>query len=426
MAGSNTVRRLHMLTISFMMVFMYFIQFHSYSSVHFGRYSLGTSGHEFEVHGTHTADKNVTTNRTNGQNADRHQTNKTDIYVDTDAARICRYETNMTSIYFNKSDDITDKDRSSKTRSQMCHGCFPRGFQTINEPIELCRLWPGQEQESIDVLFLILVSPGDEPGRANIRQSWVSVTQANRAARFRHLFVIGSAKNLQTQRRIDAEQAHYGDILQKDMPEGYRNITVKMVSGMEWATVHCSNAHYIMKVDIDTFVNVVGLISVISSIGPEVGLFGKCKYVHGPTRMKGHQLDISYEMHPEPACAPYCFGGGYVLTMEAAKGLVRIAPDMPPLGVEDVFVGMCLRELRLQGNNQHRIHDVPGYMLSPFEDMCKQPCHRMHKAAVWHKTRSQTMSCIWKKCYWKVCDTAWIDNHPANAGLRQRSQLIGT
>ena len=409
MAVGDTFRGLLVITIWFTMVFMYFIQFQSYSNVHFGRSSLGTNGCEFEGRGIHKGDVNVKTDMTKVQNNDRRQANRTDIYVKTYAingSKICRYETDVTYMYFNKTDDITDKDRSSKTMSQMCHGCFPCGFKTIHEPIALCRLWPGQEQEIIDVLFLILVNPEDEHGRINIRQSWVSVTQANRAARFRHLFVIGSTRNAQRQRRIDAEQAHYGDILQKDMPEGYRNITVKMVSGMQWATVHCSNARYIMKVDIDTFVNIAGLMSVISSIGAEVGLFGKCEYVHGPIRMNGHHRDISHEMHPETACAPYCFGGGYVLTMEAAKGLVWIAPDMPPLGVEDVFVGMCLRELRLQGNNKHRIHDVSGYMLNAFEDMCMQPCHRLHTAAVWHHTGSQTMLCIWKRCYRQVCDVS--------------------
>ena len=315
---------------------------------------------------------------------------------------ICRYETNKTDIHF-ETYDITDNDQVPQNMSLTCPLCLPNGFQTIHEPTGLSWVWPGQEADIIDVLFMILSSPADEQARTDIRHSWISITEANRAPRLRHMFVLGLVEDLYIQRRIDAEQIHYGDILQKDMPEGYRNITVKVVEGLRWATLHCPRAHYIMKVDTDSFVNIASLMSVISSMGPDDSWFGLCRYDKKPERNRAYRLYIPFHLYPPPIFAPFCYGGGYVLTMVAVKGILQVAPNMLLIS-EDVFIGLCLRELRLQKDFQHRIRDVSGFMKISPTDICADGCDNLLSAVVWHKTSSHAMECAWKRCFKQVCD----------------------
>ena len=321
----------------------------------------------------------------------------------TNKQEVCRYETNKTDKHFEMY-DITDMDSVPQNFSLACPSCFPGGFPIMHEPIGLCRVWPGQEMDIIDVLFLILSSPADEQSRTDIRHSWISITEANHAPRFRHMFVLGMVEDLDIQRRIDAEQTHNGDILQKDMPEGYRNITVKVVEGLRWATLQCPRAHYIMKVDTDSFVNIAGLMSVISSMGPEGSLFGACTYTYTPFRDPEHSWYIPFQLYPPSVFAPYCLGAGYVLTSEAAKIVVQIARDMPPIGLEDVFVGLCLREFRLQGNSEHHIYYVRTFAKYTTKRICDHRCHDLHRAVVWHKAESWFMDCAWNSCYRHVCE----------------------
>ena len=323
----------------------------------------------------------------------------------TNRKEFCRYELNKTHSHFEMY-DITDMDSVPQNFSLACPSCFPGGFHIIHEPIGLCRVWPGQEMDFIDVLFLILSSPADEQVRINIRQSWISITEANRAPRFRHMFVLGMIEDLDIQRRIDVEQTYYGDILQKDMPEGYINITIKVVEGLRWATLHCPRTHYIMKVDTDSFVNIAGLMSVISSMGPEGSLFGACTYTYTPFRDPEHLWYIPFQLYPPSVFAPYCLGAGYVLTSEAAIIVVQIARDMPPIGLEDVFVGLCLREFRLQGNPEHRIYYVRKFAKYAKKRICDQRCQDLQRAVVWHKAESWFMACAWNSCYRHVCERA--------------------
>jgi hypothetical protein len=55
------------------------------------------------------------------------------------------------------------------------------------------------------------------------------------------------------QESIDNEQKRFGDLLQGNFIEAYRNLTYKHVMGLRWAVEgHCNNAKYIVKIDDDT------------------------------------------------------------------------------------------------------------------------------------------------------------------------------
>ena len=180
--------------------------------------------------------------------------------------------------------DITDKDNLNKTQKLSCNGCFPSGFKYLNQPIGVCDVFTGQKVDDLVVVILILSAPKDFVGREQIRHSWAGATRANTAPNVRYLFLLGRASSSQEQRRIDSEQALYNDILQKNIPEGYLLMGVKTVMGLEWTTTKCSRARYILKTDIDSFINVAALMSAIASVGPEVGLFGYCDYDGIPIR----------------------------------------------------------------------------------------------------------------------------------------------
>jgi hypothetical protein len=57
---------------------------------------------------------------------------------------------------------------------------------------------------------------------------------------------------------VKQEDADFGDIIQFNFCESYRNLTLKTLMGFKWATEFCSNAHFIMKTDDDVYVNING------------------------------------------------------------------------------------------------------------------------------------------------------------------------
>ena len=304
--------------------------------------------------------------------------------------------------------DITDKDNLNKTQKLSCNGCFPKGFMYLNQPIGVCDVFAGQRVDDLVVVVLILSAPGDSEGREHIRHSWAGATRTNTAPNIRYLFLLGRANSSREQRRIDSEQAAHNDILQKNIPEGYLLMAVKTVMGLEWTKTMCSRARYILKTDIDSFINVAALMSAIASVDPNVGLFGYCVYDGIPIRDPQDKHHMTWEDNPAAYNPPYCFGAGYVLSMAAATEVVRVAPDMKPVRMEDVYIGLCLREVRYRGNFQHRIHHMPEFLdMMPGNTTCCKNFGGMHEKAVWHVASPAFMRNAWNTFFKHECYLEW-------------------
>ena len=314
----------------------------------------------------------------------------------------CHHKPSGTNKTF-KNTDITDKDRIDQTEKPSCDGCFPGGFKYLHQPIGICDVIAGQKMDDLVVVVLILSAPKDFIGREQIRHSWAGATHANTAPNVRYLFLLGSANSSQEQSRIDSEQAAHNDILQKDIPEGFLLMAVKTVMGLEWTATMCSRTRYILKTDIDSFVDVAALMSAIASVGPEVGLFGYCVYDGIPIRDPQHKHHMSWENNPAEYNPPYCFGAGYMLSMAAAVEVVRVAPDMKPVRMEDVYIGLCLREVRYRGNFKHRIHNMPGFLNMMTVKRTFNACEELHRKVVWHVASPAFFKNAWNTCYKHEC-----------------------
>ncbi|XP_075547265.1 beta-1,3-galactosyltransferase 4-like [Dermacentor variabilis] len=68
------------------------------------------------------------------------------------------------------------------------------------------------------------------------------------------------------QERVANESARYGDIIQADFRDTYRNLTLKSVFLLKWAFMYCSRAQFLLKTDDDVFVNVDNLVRFLLTL----------------------------------------------------------------------------------------------------------------------------------------------------------------
>ncbi|XP_071114738.1 UDP-GalNAc:beta-1,3-N-acetylgalactosaminyltransferase 1-like [Haliotis cracherodii] len=59
------------------------------------------------------------------------------------------------------------------------------------------------------------------------------------------------------------ENRMYGDVVQGNFLDSYRNLTLKVVSGLCWITRFCSNVRVVAKIDDDTYVDTVKVLKVL-------------------------------------------------------------------------------------------------------------------------------------------------------------------
>ena len=58
---------------------------------------------------------------------------------------------------------------------------------------------------------------------------------------------------------IASEQAKYGDVVQGNFVDHYRNLTLKNVMGLKWTGRYCADAQFVLKSDDDAFIDVAQL-----------------------------------------------------------------------------------------------------------------------------------------------------------------------
>lgn len=67
------------------------------------------------------------------------------------------------------------------------------------------------------------------------------------------------AAGLAVQRAVEFEAEQYGDIVQEDFLDTYRNLTYKGIAALKWIDQLCPHARWVLKTDDDIFVNTFNL-----------------------------------------------------------------------------------------------------------------------------------------------------------------------
>ncbi|NXA57256.1 B3GT2 galactosyltransferase, partial [Nothocercus julius] len=67
-----------------------------------------------------------------------------------------------------------------------------------------------------------------------------------------------------------------------------------------------------------------------------------------PLRNKGYKWYVPREVFAEATYPPYCGGPAYVLSGDVARRVFAAAQRVPLINMEDAFVGLCLRALRVR------------------------------------------------------------------------------
>ncbi|XP_037375411.1 beta-1,3-galactosyltransferase 4 isoform X1 [Talpa occidentalis] len=249
-------------------------------------------------------------------------------------------------------------------------------------------------------LLILVCSATENLNQRNaIRSSWGRLREAQ-GLRVQTLFLLGEPSRGHPawdseHKELALESEAHGDIVQAAFQDSYRNLTLKTLSGLNWAEKHCPMARYILKTDDDVFVNVPELVSELlrreghsqrwqrGQGGLEVGheqweghftlghqpvpllYLGRVHWRVYPSRTPGYKHQISEEQWPPTwgAFPPYASGTGYVLSASAVQLVLRVASRAPSLPLEDVFVGVSARRGGLSPTHCVRLAGATHYPL---------------------------------------------------------------
>ena len=248
-------------------------------------------------------------------------------------------------------------------------------------------------------------APRNREKREAIRSTWGNKYLFDNR-RTAIIFLVGIPRHKGEQRIIDEEYMKYGDIVQGDFIDDYRNLTYKGILGLQFISSYCSHVPYTIKSDDDVFANIFKIIQLTEERDLR-SRFLMCFRWH---RMMINRpgIDITSKrwwlpldvLPGKKVFEPYCAGLGWIFTTNIAKELLTIAYTTPFLWIDDVYIsGMVMNQIKnltkasLWGvvDSQTMFHEIQPFNASDYVLSVKNP--KMVKQ-FWNSTLHQLSDVI--------------------------------
>lgn len=244
----------------------------------------------------------------------------------------------------------------------------PHPFQYIINPTGLCA--------GKDVFLLIYVhsAPSHFKQRMSIRETWGNPKNFPTVT-IRIVFLCGAIPERLIQDALLMEADAFGDIIQEDFVDSYRNLTYKGIMGLKWASTYCRLAKFLLKTDDDIFVNMFNLIAHLQSMATHRGrvknlllclVWYHMKVMRDPSS-KWYLSPSEFEPDYFPT---YCSGSAFILTVDVAGAMYNASLETPFFWVDDFYVtGLLAKKVGVVHEDFNSVYSLgPSTFLQKFTE----------------------------------------------------------
>ncbi|CAH9080371.1 unnamed protein product [Cuscuta europaea] len=222
--------------------------------------------------------------------------------------------------------------------------------------------------------------------RMALRRTWMQY-EAVRSGQVAVRFFIGLHTSKQVNLEIWKEAQTYKDIQLMPFVDYYTLLNLKTVAicilGVKFLP-----ANYIMKTDDDAFVRIDEILSSLKDKHSTSLLYGRVAFESSPHRDKENKWYISTEEWPHSSYPPWAHGPGYIISRDIAKFIVQghKKRDLMLFKLEDVAVGIWIKEFKQKGHKVKYVHDDRFY-----NDGCES------NYILAHYQNPRMVLCLWEK-----------------------------
>ena len=204
---------------------------------------------------------------------------------------------------------------------------------------------PNPKSPTIFVIVPSVASSQDAVERLKIRQTWASKLYGpswtqNSFARLAFFFG-GFNKSPKALEALKQESDKYGDIVVGDFQDSYSNLSLKIAVAITWAARNCQQITAAVKVDMDTYMNIDRVLSLINKL-PRIAtpsfVFGRQHCDLHPLVIRTSKWAVPESLYPFKYFPRYIYGHAYVLSGPAVKVMAESFPYFPIVPNEDAFV----------------------------------------------------------------------------------------
>ena len=209
----------------------------------------------------------------------------------------------------------------------------PHPFKYIINAQNICH------NKDIFLIVYIHTAPKHYKRRMVIRQTWGNPKHYD--VKIRLIFVMGkTADPADVQNSLYFESEQYGDIVQEDFLDSYRNLTYKGVASLKWISNYCRHAKFVLKTDDDIFVNMFTLLRHFKSrdkLGTSRGLL-MCLVWYRMKVMRKGKWKVGEKEFKDSYYPTYCSGSAFSMSTDVAISLHKASYHVPFFWVDDFYI----------------------------------------------------------------------------------------
>lgn len=193
------------------------------------------------------------------------------------------------------------------------------------------------------LMIIVTSNPSNYENREVIRKTWGKNHDSTKV-----VFLVGESENISISNQIINESKSYGDIVQGNFIDAYRNMTYKHVMGLKWIVHHCPKVKYILKADDDILVNSPQMLRFLAR---EFSPWGAKDLI--ACRVREHTKALRHKSKwqvTEKEYAPeyyptYCPGWAIIYSQDVVPRLLKVAQTLPYFWIDDVHITGVIAEI---------------------------------------------------------------------------------
>ena len=226
------------------------------------------------------------------------------------------------------------------------------GFKTLHR--NLTFLLDRKEFCQKDIFAVIMVCSSAENfvQRTAIRETWGIVGRQSEK-RTKVLFLLGlpdhgrvGMSNKNIQKEIEKEYYRYGDIIEVNFQDSYRNLSLKSVAMLKWMDTYCKIAKFLLKTDDDVFINTNALLNDLHNSVHSRFTMGNIIAAAQPIRDRTSKWYTPSPIYSEQMYPKYISGTAYIISGDLLPDLFKVALQSDLFLWEDIFItGICAKKL---------------------------------------------------------------------------------
>lgn len=212
--------------------------------------------------------------------------------------------------------------------------------------------WLANHEITLSMVIAIKSNYKSYAQRLAIRDSWGGIGYIN-GARMHVVFVLALPKTPEDDEFVKLESLKFGDILQVDIEENYRNVGLKVMASMQWVCDNFPDHWLYFSADEDIVPDFATMFSNLRTLLEEAVQIGSVEknlpmycafgFDEFPGVLRTGKWTVSHEEYPNEFYPSICLGGFYGLTVKLTRAIYNASRHYPFFRHDDVFLTGFMR-----------------------------------------------------------------------------------